>query len=36
MMEDGSNNSFSELDMDEPWKITDNLVKGCVQYFVPG
>lgn len=36
MMEEGFNNSCSESEMDEPWTITDNLVKGCVQYFVPG
>ena len=26
----------TETDLEVPWELTDNLVKGCVQYFVPG
>ncbi len=31
-----SESDLAESDLGDPWKVTDNLVGGCVQYFVPG
>lgn len=36
MVEEEAPGSCSESDLTEPWKVTDNLINGCVQYFVPG
>lgn len=35
-MDEESSDSCSENELLEPWQVTDNLVNGCVQYFVPG
>lgn len=36
MAEEESSGSGNESEMKEAWNITDNIVSGCVQYFVPG
>lgn len=36
MIDEQTSGSCTESDLVVPWKVTDNLVNGCVQYFVPG
>ncbi|XP_065202390.1 WD and tetratricopeptide repeats protein 1 isoform X2 [Planococcus citri] len=36
IVEDESSDSCSESELKEAWRITDNVISGCVQYFVPG